>query len=323
MKIKIIAGFIIAALLVGAMFFGIRKHYYSKGESVRIEIPQGASAAKIAAILKENKVIKSQLWFKICTKISGAGKLLRSGSFLLNTKMSSEEAIWRLTSDPGVELFKIVIPEGWRIEEIARELLNKEIITDEDYFIDLAKGQNLEGKLFPSTYLFARNTPIPVILRTMHEEYRKNIYPLIKAIKTDFTENQILTLASIVEREATHDDERPKIAAVYINRYKIGKRLEADPTVQYALGYISEENRFWKGRLLYRDLKLDNPYNTYRYNGLPPGPIANPGVKSVRAVLNPELDFSALYFVADNTGRHIFSNTYNEHVNTIKRVRSK
>lgn len=321
MKIKIIIAVLILAIIT--VPFGIQRHYYSKGDFVRIEIPQGANASQIASILKKQGIIKSPLWFKICTKISGAGKLLRSGSFLLNKNMSSEEAIWRLTSDPGVELLKIVIPEGWRIEEIARELVKRGIIEQENLFINLAKEQNLEGKLFPSTYFFGRNTPVQQVLKTMHEEYQKNILPLIKAIKTDLTENQILTLASIVEREATYDDERPKIAAVYINRYKIGKRLEADPTVQYALGYIPSENRFWKARLLYRDLKLDNPYNTYRYNGLPPGPIASPGVKSVAAILNPQQDFSALYFVADNTGRHIFSDTYHQHINTIKAVRSK
>lgn len=321
MKTKIIITIIL--LCIASLPFGIYRHYFSKGEFVRIEVPQGATAGQIASILKEKKVIKSPLWFKICTKISGASKLLRSGSFLLNENMASEEAIWRLTSDPGVELLKIVIPEGWRTEEIARELKKREIISQEDLFIEAAKKQNLEGKLFPSTYFFGKNTPIEVVLKTMVEEYQKNIYPIIKAIRTDFTENQILTLASIVEREATYNDERPKIAAVYINRYKIGKRLEADPTVQYALGYIAEENRFWKSRLLYKDLKLDNPYNTYRYNGLPPGPIANPGLKSVKAILNPEQDFSALYFVADNTGRHIFSDTYNEHINNIKAIRSK
>ena len=321
MKIKIIIAVLILAIIT--VPFGIQRHYYSKGDFVRIEIPQGANAGQIASILKEQGIIKSPLWFKICTKISGAGKLLRSGSFLLNKNMSSEEAIWRLTSDPGVELLKIVIPEGWRIEEIARELAKRGIIEQENIFINLAKEQNLEGKLFPSTYFFGKNTPVQQVLKTMHEEYQKNILPLIKAIKTDFTENQILTLASIVEREATYDDERPKIAAVYINRYKIGKRLEADPTVQYALGYIPSENRFWKSRLLYRDLKLDSPYNTYRYNGLPPGPIASPGVKSVAAILNPQQAFSALYFVADNTGRHIFSDTYHQHINTIKTVRSK
>lgn len=321
MKTKIIITIIL--LCIASLPFGIYRHYFSKGEFVRIEVPQGATAGQIASILKEKKVIKSPLWFKICTKISGAGKLLRSGTFLLNQNMASEEVIWRLTNDPGVELLKIVIPEGWRTEEIARELKKREIISQEDLFIEAAKKQNLEGKLFPSTYFFGKNTPIEVVLKTMVEEYQKNIYPIIKAIRTDFTENQILTLASIVEREATYNDERPKIAAVYINRYKIGKRLEADPTVQYALGYIAEENRFWKSRLLYKDLKLDNPYNTYRYNGLPPGPIANPGLKSVKAILNPEQDFSALYFVADNTGRHIFSDTYNEHINNIKAIRSK
>lgn len=321
MKTKIIITIIL--LCIASLPFGIYRHYFSKGEFVRIEVPQGATAGQIASILKEKRVIKSPLWFKICTKISGAGKLLRSGTFLLNQNMASEEVIWRLTNDPGVELLKIVIPEGWRTEEIARELKKREIISQEDLFIEAAKKQNLEGKLFPSTYFFGKNTPIEVVLKTMVEEYQKNIYPIIKAIRTDFTENQILTLASIVEREATYNDERPKIAAVYINRYKIGKRLEADPTVQYALGYIAEENRFWKSRLLYKDLKLDNPYNTYRYNGLPPGPIANPGLKSVKAILNPEQDFSALYFVADNTGRHIFSDTYNEHINNIKAIRSK
>jgi UPF0755 protein len=322
MKIKITAVILVLALLF--IPFGIYHHYYSKGDLVRIEIPQGSNAGKIAVILKEQGIIQSPLWFKICTKVSGAAKLLRSGSFMLNQNMSSEEVIWRLTSDPGVELFKVVIPEGWRIEEIAKELKKQEVLKQENTFIDLAKKQNLEGRLFPSTYFFTKNMSAQTVLKIMLDEYEKNILPLITSAKTDLNENQILTLASIVEREATYNDERPKIAAVYINRYKIGKRLEADPTVQYALGYIPEENRFWKSRLLYKDLKLDSPYNTYRYNGLPPGPIANPGIKSVEAILNPEPDFSALYFVADNnTGRHIFSDTYHQHINTIKTVRSK
>lgn len=321
MKIKILI--IIILLSIAAISFGIYRHYFVKGDFVRIEIPQGASAGQIASILKENQVITSPFWFKVCTKISGAGKLLRSGTFLLNKSMSSEEVIWRLTNDPGIELVKIVIPEGWRIEEIAQELKKREIIEQEDLFIKLAKEQELEGKLFPSTYLFGKNTPVSLVIKTMQDEYGKNILPIIKAIGSDFNENQILTLASIVEREAIYDDERPKIAAVYINRYKIGKRLEADPTVQYAIGYIPEEKRFWKSRVLTRDLKLDNPYNTYRYNGLPPGPIANPGLNSIKAVLNPEEDFTALYFVADNTGRHVFSETYDQHINNIKTIRSK
>ena len=103
----------------------------------------------------------------------------------------------------------------------------------------------------------------------------------------------------------------------------MGKRLEADPTVQYALGFALKENRYWKRGLTYKDLKVDSPYNTYRYAGLPPGPICNPGGRSVEAVLNPQPDFEALYFVADNTGRHVFSRTFHEHKQHIKRIRGR
>ena len=164
------------------------------------------------------------------------------------------------------------------------------------------------------------------ILSIMYQEYEKNILPIINSEenKTGLSEKEIITLASIVEREAVFNDERPKIAAVYLNRLKIGKRLEADPTVQYALGYCEQEQRHWKKGLTTRvDLKYDSPYNTYKYAGLPPGPIASPSVNSVKAVLNPTPDFEALYFVADNTGHHIFSTTYHQHLQTIKEIRGK
>ena len=157
----------------------------------------------------------------------------------------------------------------------------------------------------------------------MLKEYKKHIAPLFKQYKTNLTERQVLTLASIVEREAVVHDERPKIAAVYVNRFELGKRLEADPTVQYALGFNEREQRHWKKGLTYRDLKVDSPYNTYRNAGLPPGPICSPSEASVRAVLNPQPDFDALYFVADNTGGHVFSRTFHEHKKNIKRIRGK
>ena len=125
-----------------------------------------------------------------------------------------------------------------------------------------------------------------------------------------------------MEREAIHHDERPKIAAVYLNRYKIGKRLEADPTVQYALGFNTRENRYWKKGLTYKDLKVNSPYNTYRNAGLPPGPICNPSYESVLGVLQPTPNFNNLYFVADNTSRHVFSPTFDEHKRNIRRIRA-
>lgn len=314
---------LIIILLIIAMPFGIRHHLYNKGEPIKVEIPNGIPAVKIADILKENGVIESTLWFKICLKLSGAANLLRSGTFQLNKNTSSCEVIWRLTNDSGAMLNKVVILEGWRIEEIAEELQRNGIIADVNPFIEMAKLKSAEGFLFPSTYLLPKDMNPEEVIKVMLEEYKKNIAPLIAASDTKMTETQILTVASIVEREAVVEDERPKIAAVYLNRIKIGKRLEADPTVQYALGYNLYEKRHWKKGLTLKDLRFDSPYNTYRYGGLPPAPIANPSISSVLAVLNPEPNFEALYFVADNTGRHVFNKTYNQHVQSIRAIRGK
>jgi UPF0755 protein len=303
--------------------FGIYRHFSGKGGLVQVTIPSGAPAVKIAKILKDGGIIKSELFFKICLKLSGAAPMLRSGTFKLNKNMSSIEAIWRLINDSGAQLYKVVILEGWRIEEIADELEKNEIITNRQNFIDEAYLQDVEGYLFPSTYMMPKNMTPQAVIKVMTDEYKAKIKPLIEQAGSDLNERQILTIASIVEREAVIHEERPKIAAVYLNRIKIGKRLEADPTVQYALGYSEQEGRHWKKGLTFKDLRFDSPYNTYRYNGIPPGPIANPSMSSVLAVLVPEPDFDALYFVADNTGGHVFSKTYNQHVQNIKKIRGR
>ncbi len=303
--------------------FGIYRHFNNKGEAVQVEIPQGLPAGKIADLLKEKNIIESTLWFKICLKFSGAAPLLRSGVFNLNKNTSSCEVIWRLTTDSGAELQKVVILEGWRSEEIAEELLKNRVIEDLTSFVQTVQQEEAEGYLFPSTYLFRKNTSPKEIIKVMTDEYRKQVSPLISQAAPSLSEREILTLASIVEREAIFDDERPKIAAVYLNRLKIGKRLEADPTVQYALGFNVPENRHWKKNLTLQDLRCDSPFNTYRNAGLPPAPIANPSLSSIKAVLNPQPDFPALYFVADNTGRHVFSRTYDQHIKNIRAVRSK
>lgn len=310
--------------LVSGVFF-TRYYLNHEGAPVIVEIPQGATPKEIAEILKSNGVIRSTLMFRICVKMSGADKILRSGTFNLKKEISSIKAIWHLVNDSGTPVYKVTILEGWRVEEIAEELLKQGILTETATFINEAKRIKAEGFLFPSTYKLPKNMPPLDILKVMYQEYEKNILPIINSPqnKTGLSEQQILTLASIVEREAVYNDERPKIAAVYLNRLKIGKRLEADPTVQYALGYNQNEQRHWKKGLTYADLKFDSPYNTYKYAGLPPAPIASPGINSVKAVLNPTPDFEALYFVADNTGRHVFSTTYHQHLQTIKTIRGK
>ena len=324
---KIIFFSILAVLLIGGIsgFFFTRHYLAYEGAPVTVEIPQGTPPKQIAEILKSNGVIKSTLVFRVWLKISGSDKLLRSGTFTMNKDISSIKAIWHLVNDSGTPTYKVTILEGWRLEEIAEELFKNGILTDKESFINEAKRIQAEGFLFPSTYRLPKNMPPLEILKVMYQEYEKNILPLLNSPqnKTNLSEQEIITLASIVEREAVLNNERPKIAAVYLNRLKIGKRLEADPTVQYALGYNEKEQRHWKRGLTYADLKYDSPYNTYRYAGLPPAPIASPGVNSVKAVLNPEPDFEALYFVADSGGRHIFSKTYHQHLQTIKEIRGK
>ncbi|MDR1123273.1 MAG: endolytic transglycosylase MltG [Elusimicrobiota bacterium] len=315
--------FAVILLLLAAVPYGAWRHFNNKGPRTQVEIPAGTPAVKIADILKENGIIQSRLFFKICLKLSGSAPMLRSGTFLLNKNTSSIEAIWRLINDSGAMLYRVIIPEGWRIEEIAGELQKNGITADNQSFIDAAKTQELEGYLFPSTYMLPKNMRPESLLSLMVSEYKNKVQPLILRANTNMSERQVLTIASIVEREAVMHDERPKIAAVYLNRIKIGKRLEADPTVQYALGWNAQEQRHWKKGLTLKDLRLDSPYNTYRYGGIPPGPIANPGISSVEAVLHPEPGFDALYFVADNTGRHVFSKTYNEHIQNIKNIRGR
>jgi conserved hypothetical protein, YceG family len=303
--------------------FGVWHYFHAKGETVVVEIPMGATPVKIGELLKEKGVIKSKLWFRLCIKACGAGTMLRSGSFKLNQNTAVPEVIWRLITDSGAQLQKIVVPEGWRAEEIADELFRNGIISSTQPFIKQVRQEKLEGHLFPSTYLFSPYTPTRKIIKTMTAEYDKNVKSMIEEADRINDEKEIIILASIVEREAVEEDERPKIAAVYLNRLRIGKRLEADPTVQYAVGYDTNENRQWKKDLTLRDLRVDSPYNTYRYPGLPPAPICNPGINSVKAVLHPQPNFDALYFVAGTQpGRHIFSKTYNQHIQVIRSVRA-
>lgn len=308
-------------LTVGAGVF-IKYHYFNKGEFVVFQIKPGQSAGVIARNLKEQGIIKSTLWFKIVLKLTSSAKDLKAGKFDLRKNTSSEEVINGIKSGKDIHLVKLTVLEGWRAEEIA-EILAEKNVTDPHEFLRIVRRDKLEGYLFPSTYRFSENMEAARVVDEMLREYNKNIRPLFKEFFSTLSELEVLTIASIVEREAVRHDERPKIAAVYLNRVKIGKRLEADPTVQYALGFNFRENRYWKKGLTYKDLRCESPYNTYRKGGIPPGPIASPSYESVRAVLNPEPGFEALYFVADNTGGHVFSKTYNEHIQNIRRIRGK
>ncbi len=307
--------FLIAAALGLA---ALSLYFFWPGRPVQVVIPEGAGAGWVAQELGKRGVIISPLWFRALVTLTGTGRKLMPGEYTLREKMSAEEALWRLTHSTYIAAVKIVIPEGWRMEQIA-ERLEANGVTSAAKFLNLARAQKLEGYLFPSTYLLKKNMPPQNVINLLKSEFDRQVLPLFsKGFPEKLDAAKVVTIASIVEREAVDDGERPLIAAVYINRYRKGMPLEADPTTQYALGYGAPYG-WWKKALTYKDLKFKSPYNTYVVGGLPPGPICNPGLRSIAATLSPA-NLDALYFVADRKGKHIFNSSFKEHLKAKKRI---
>jgi len=305
---------LVAALLLAALSL----YFFWPGVPVKVTIPEGAGAGRVAAELKDRGVILSAFWFKALVKLTGTDKRLMPGDYTLRKRMSAEEALWKMTHTTHVTSVKVVLPEGWRMEQIA-ERLEANGITQADKFLELARAQKLEGYLFPSTYFLQKNMLPQEVINLLKSEFDRQILPLFsKGFPDKLDAKKAMIIASIVEREAMDDSERPLIAAVYINRYRIRMPLEADPTTQYALGY-GQAYGWWKKALTYKDLKFKSPYNTYVVGGLPPGPICNPGLSSIAATLAPA-NLDALYFVSDRKGKHIFNSSFKEHLKAKKRV---
>ncbi len=295
-----------AFLLLLALYF------FWPGDQVEVVIKEGSGASQIAEQLKSSGAIRSSTWFKVLVRLTGTDKRIMPGEYSFRRGASSEEVLWRLINTPYISDVKIVIPEGWRLEQVA-ERLEANGVTSGEEFVKLAKARELEGYLFPSTYSFKKGQPAQDVLNLLKSEFDRQIRPLFsEGFPPGLDEKKVLIIASIVEREAVVTSERPLIAAVYLNRIKKRMPLEADPTTQYALGY-------WKKRLSYKDLRTPSPYNTYYAKGLPPGPICSPGKASVEAVLKPA-NIDALYFVADRQGKHVFNVSFKEHLKAKKRV---
>lgn len=286
-----------------------------------VRIPQGYSASQIVTLLEEEGIIANPTLFRFLLKVERAEQKLQAGSYLLSAQMRPLEIIEHLRSG-RVATVRVVIPEGFQIKQIAAVLAERGL-ADAERFIELASnahlvfGENLpldlpipslEGYLFPDTYYFSEGQREEDLIGQMVERFLQvtgeNIVPLLE--HSPFTLHEVVTLASIVEREIMVDYERPLVASVYLNRLAIDMPLQADPTVRY----VTEEER---PRVLYRDLEIDSPYNTYRYRGLPPGPIASPGLASMLAVLNPA-DTDYLFFLSRGDGTHEFTRTYSEHL---------
>ncbi len=284
----------------------------------RVTVPPGASLSAVADSLEAHRILDSTTMLRLWARVTGAAADVKAGTYQFH-----QGAGWRTVLDDltagRVASDRLVVPEGFDVQRIAPRIASLVGLPPDSvsgYMLDTATaarfdvpGPTLEGYLYPATYLVPAGASLDAILREMVAQYRKVWTPerLALADSAGLSRKQVVTLASIVEKEAKVPDEMPTIAAVYLNRLGINYPLQADPTVQYALGSHQQ-------RLLYADIDsvAADPYNTYTHPGLPPGPIGSPSVRAIDAVLNPA-DVNFLYFVARSDGTHVFTRNLSEH----------
>ncbi len=313
---------------------------------LRFVVEPGTPARTIGQNLEQAGLIRDATLFEAFVRVNGLDSRLAAGTYTLAPSMTLREVVDTMTR-PQAAAVSVTIREGWRLEQAADYLSRQGLLgaAEAGRYRELAAagdlselepsrypflqgrpaGASLEGYLFPDTYLVPAEgaTAVDVLARQL-DTFGERIVPLYQAARaaesTQLTLHEVLTMASIVEREAVVADERPAIAGVYLNRLRQGMKLDADPTVQYAMGYQPASDQWWKTPVSLEEYSsVDSPYNTYLYSGLPPGPIAAPGLSSIQAVLAPA-SHDYLYFVAlpDGSGRHVFAATFEEHQENVR-----
>jgi UPF0755 protein len=303
------------------------------GEPVLITIQAGQTAQEVGEKLEDEGVISSGLLFRVLVALEGYDQKLLAGDYELEKGMPILEVVERIRRGQTAALV-VTIREGLRAEEIAKIMESKKVVSAEDFLQAINKWYEfsflytkpywatLEGYLFPDTYFFNRNMTAEEVVEQILKNFDQRVDANLRqeAAVAGLSLHTVLTLASIVEREAQVPEERPIIADVFLKRLRRGMPLEADPTVQYALGNDPAsiaKYGYWKQELTQADLEVNSPYNTYRNMGLPPGPICNPGLASIQAVVRPaQTDY--LYFVAKEDGSHVFAETLEEHLRNIE-----
>ena len=310
-------------LLAGAWLYGVL--FLEKGqEEVRILIPEGVKASQVVDLLEEKGVLVHPVLMYALLRTSGLDRRIRAGGYVFTRPAPLAEIVLNLAFRPrGVYLVRVTVPEGANLRRIAR-IVEDSLLIPADTFLARARDPHLiqslhrkfpeipdtlphlEGYLYPETYHFALGVGAREVIETMVEELLKRwkVYKP-RADSMGWSLHQVLTLASIVEKEAIWEDEKPVIAGVFHNRLRRGMPLAADPTVKYILPTGKRPS--------FEDVEVLSPYNTYRHPGLPPTPIASPSESSIRAVLYPA-DVPYLYFVAAPGGRHFFARTFREHL---------
>ena len=272
-----------------------------------ITIEQGMNSGGIVDLLVEKGIIKSKRYFLLLVNFKRVHKRIKAGTYKLNSGMSTREIIDILASGK-VFYNKVTIPEGFTVKQIAQLLVEKNILYSCDEFLQIVKKRNLEGYLFPETYFLLPGTKEEEIIEIMRRQFFKVFTPQMGRRTKEFNLNQreVVILASLIEKEAKDESERNLISAVFHNRLNKRWRLESCASVRYVLDK-------WQKPLTYKDLEINSKYNTYRYYGLPVGPVCNPGLASLKAALYP-VDSEVMFFVAKGDGTHKFSKYYKEHL---------
>lgn len=306
-------------------------------EPVEIEIGPGESTSEIATKLHTAELIRQPVFFTAMVRLQGLDGKLQAGRYLLRPSMSMNEIIVALQYN-RVDEVQVTIPEGLRLEEIAERIGNTGIVQTADFLASarqsaafkpdhflltsLPNDASLEGYLFPDTYRIAATATVTEIITLMLKNFDTKYTTFESEVYVpNVSVHDIVTMASIVQRESALVEEMPRIAAVFWNRLDPkniaetgGGRLQADATIQYTLGYSAEEQTWWRKRLSPEDLAIDNPYNTRQSIGLPPGPISNPGLDALRSAAQPDQSGNYLYFVVSCAldGSHKFATTLEE-----------
>ena len=310
--------------------------YMTLGEDVEVTIPKDSSVKEIAAILHDAGLIRHERAFVERLQKSEYAGRLKAGTYTLNTGMNTLKMMETMSKedDSNKVLQTLVIPEGFTVDQIAARCEEQKICTrsefinavksvtsnDFEYLEDVPSGANvrykLEGYLFPATYNIYKDTTAVDLVDMMLVAFKQNYTSEMNSQATarGLNSYQVITMASMIEREAKIPEERPKIAGVINNRMSKDMLLQIDPTILYPL----TEGMYDKGALTYEDLEYKSPYNTYLHKGLPPGPICNPGVACINAVLAPEEHGYYFYHIVnEDTGEHVFTETFEEHENTM------
>lgn len=309
-------------LLALVLYGGASVHRFFRGEepdreAARVTIPPGASFREVCALLEKEGIVGDSRWIYLAGRLGGADRRIQAGVFRIVPGTPGGRILGLLQQGPN-EVIRVTIPEGLRADE-ASAILAAELGAPAEEFLRIARsgavaeslgvpGPTLEGYLFPETYYFFANETPRSAIEKMALTWKAvfGAAERARAAALDQSPREAMTLASIIESEAVLAEERDRISAVYHNRLRLGWKLQADPTVQFALGH--------RERLLLDDLAFDSPYNTYVYPGLPPGPICSPGRASIEAALRPREGSRELYFVASGReGAHVFSKTLDEH----------